>query len=97
MIYRWILYLDALPYYFIYLLSTFLKLHLILWRVIFPSLFTVPIIPEFLYDIRHPDAPLSSYSKYPPVPPSTTPGNELEGGDYTTNGYGKLFIFLKKN
>jgi MFS transporter, DHA1 family, solute carrier family 18 (vesicular amine transporter), member 1/2 len=35
--------------------------------------FTVPIIPEFLYDIRHPDAPLSSFSNEPPQPASTLP------------------------
>ncbi|ALC41627.1 Vmat [Drosophila busckii] len=32
----------------------------------------VPIIPEFLYDIRHPDAPLASYPRLPLVP-STSP------------------------
>lgn len=51
----------------------------------------VPIIPEFLYDIRHPDAPLSSFPKYPPhVTPSA---NDLQGPDYTTVGYGKRFDF----
>ncbi|XP_017960696.1 synaptic vesicular amine transporter isoform X1 [Drosophila navojoa] len=38
----------------------------------------VPIIPEFLYDIRHPDAPLDSYPRTPltlntPPPPTTCP------------------------
>lgn len=33
------------------------------------KIFTVPIIPEFLYDIRHPDAPLSSLPKLPPSTP----------------------------
>ncbi|CAH0599566.1 unnamed protein product [Chrysodeixis includens] len=34
----------------------------------------VPIIPEFLYDIRHPDAPLSvSLEDITPPPPSPTP------------------------
>ncbi|XP_062714853.1 synaptic vesicular amine transporter isoform X2 [Aedes albopictus] len=52
----------------------------------------VPIIPEFLYDIRHPDAPLASFPKEPPttttLPPckreTTTPYN---GIDITTPGY----------
>uniref|UniRef100_A0A336LQF8 CSON011074 protein n=1 Tax=Culicoides sonorensis TaxID=179676 RepID=A0A336LQF8_CULSO len=47
----------------------------------------VPIIPEFLYDIRHPDAPLSSFSK---TPPSTTPlpgCNDAPQSDLTTLGY----------
>lgn len=58
-----------------------IKLHLIF------NLFSVPIIPEFLYDIRHPDAPLSSFPKTPP-PQHTTNGNEPD--DYTTVAYGKL-------
>ncbi|XP_023171178.2 synaptic vesicular amine transporter isoform X5 [Drosophila hydei] len=38
----------------------------------------VPIIPEFLYDIRHPDAPLDSYPRTPltlntPPPPTSCP------------------------
>ncbi|XP_036333736.1 LOW QUALITY PROTEIN: synaptic vesicular amine transporter [Rhagoletis pomonella] len=38
----------------------------------------VPIIPEFLYDIRHPDAPLDSYPRTPltthtPPPPTQSP------------------------
>ncbi|KAM7344148.1 vesicular monoamine transporter isoform 1-T3 [Cochliomyia hominivorax] len=38
----------------------------------------VPIIPEFLYDIRHPDAPLDSYPRTPltihtPPPPTQCP------------------------
>ncbi|XP_070499948.1 synaptic vesicular amine transporter isoform X2 [Chironomus tepperi] len=46
----------------------------------------VPIIPEFIYDIRHPDAPLSSFPKYPP--PMTTPADsDALGLDYTTSGY----------
>ncbi|XP_058822890.1 synaptic vesicular amine transporter isoform X1 [Topomyia yanbarensis] len=50
----------------------------------------VPIIPEFLYDIRHPDAPLASFPKTPPTTlspcekESTTPYN---GIDITTPGY----------
>uniref|UniRef100_A0A182Q0V1 Major facilitator superfamily (MFS) profile domain-containing protein n=1 Tax=Anopheles farauti TaxID=69004 RepID=A0A182Q0V1_9DIPT len=48
----------------------------------------VPIIPEFLYDIRHPDAPLASFPKTPPTTPCekevTTPYN---GIDVTTQGY----------
>lgn len=50
----------------------------------------VPIIPEFLYDIRHPDAPLASFPKTPPTTLSpceketTTPYN---GIDVTTPGY----------
>uniref|UniRef100_A0A182JLJ3 Major facilitator superfamily (MFS) profile domain-containing protein n=1 Tax=Anopheles atroparvus TaxID=41427 RepID=A0A182JLJ3_ANOAO len=55
-----------------------------LWR------FEVPIIPEFLYDIRHPEAPLSSFPKTPPTTltpcekETTTPYN---GIDITTQGY----------
>ncbi|XP_075166400.1 vesicular monoamine transporter isoform X2 [Haematobia irritans] len=45
----------------------------------------VPIIPEFLYDIRHPDAPLDSYPRTPLsiyVPPTPTPGPcNKDGGD----------------
>ncbi|XP_040160414.1 synaptic vesicular amine transporter isoform X1 [Anopheles arabiensis] len=48
----------------------------------------VPIIPEFLYDIRHPDAPLASFPKTPPTTPCekevTTPYNRI---DVTTQGY----------
>uniref|UniRef100_W8BJN2 Synaptic vesicular amine transporter n=2 Tax=Ceratitis capitata TaxID=7213 RepID=W8BJN2_CERCA len=38
----------------------------------------VPIIPEFLYDIRHPDAPLDSFPRTPltthtPAPPTPSP------------------------
>ncbi|XP_017090759.2 synaptic vesicular amine transporter isoform X1 [Drosophila bipectinata] len=41
----------------------------------------VPIIPEFLYDIRHPDAPLDSYARTPltfntPPPPTPCPCNK---------------------
>ncbi|XP_064536131.1 synaptic vesicular amine transporter isoform X2 [Drosophila montana] len=41
----------------------------------------VPIIPEFLYDIRHPDAPLDSYPRTPltlntPPPPTSCPCKE---------------------
>lgn len=32
----------------------------------------VPIIPEFLYDIRHPDAPLDSFPRTPLTTPATT-------------------------
>ena len=46
-------------------------------------LFTVPIIPEFLYDIRHPDAPLDSYPRTPltlhtPPPPTQCPCKDGE-------------------
>uniref|UniRef100_U5EXT5 Putative vesicular amine transporter n=1 Tax=Corethrella appendiculata TaxID=1370023 RepID=U5EXT5_9DIPT len=49
----------------------------------------VPIIPEFLYDIRHPDAPLDSFPKEPPTlspceAAATTPWN---GIDVTTMSY----------
>lgn len=37
-------------------------------KIVFNN-FSVPIIPEFLYDIRHPDAPLSSLPKLPPSTP----------------------------
>lgn len=78
---------------FVFILC-FLK-HLILsFNVHLLFLFTVPIIPEFLYDIRHPDAPLSSFPKTPP--PMTTPADsDGLGLDYTTSGYGKSFGFLK--
>lgn len=33
---------------------------------------TVPIIPEFLYDIRHPDAPLDSFPRTPLTTPRPT-------------------------
>ncbi|KAL9922365.1 synaptic vesicular amine transporter-like isoform 2-T7 [Glossina fuscipes fuscipes] len=47
----------------------------------------VPIIPEFLYDIRHPDAPLESFPRTPltpHTPPPTTPcpgNNKDAAGD----------------
>ncbi|XP_061393149.1 synaptic vesicular amine transporter [Musca vetustissima] len=44
----------------------------------------VPIIPEFLYDIRHPDAPLDSYPRTPlsiHVPPTPTPSPCGKDGD----------------
>lgn len=47
--------------------------------------FLVPIIPEFLYDIRHPDAPLDSF----PRTPLTTPRPTLQPCDrdlVTTDG-----------
>lgn len=31
----------------------------------------MPIIPEFLYDIRHPDAPLDSFPRTPLTTPRT--------------------------
>jgi hypothetical protein len=58
---------------------------------------TVPIIPEFLYDIRHPDAPLSSFPNEPPSPPPVTlAADGSVDPDYTTIGYGnkKTFHFL---
>lgn len=52
---------------------------------------SVPIIPEFLYDIRHPDKPLSSLPKFPP---STTPApacgettTQWDGIEVTTPGF----------
>lgn len=50
----------------------------------FRLLLLVPIIPEFLYDIRHPDAPLDSYPRTPlsiHVPPTPTPGPCSKDGD----------------
>lgn len=48
----------------------------------------VPIIPEFLYDIRHPDAPLSSFPKTPPPPTPNPCNNDLTTvSDVTTLGY----------
>jgi hypothetical protein len=55
-----------------------------LFQINFVSFFAVPIIPEFLYDIRHPDAPLSSLGRHPP-PIIAAPDNE----ESTTNGYGE--------
>lgn len=66
-----------------------LKSHLINFTFIRSIFSTVPIIPEFLYDIRHPDAPLSSFSKSPPHHIATTSGYELEGDGVTTAGYGQ--------
>lgn len=65
-----------------------------IWSLFLPP--TVPIIPEFLYDIRHPDAPLASFPKEPPTTLSpcekeTTP--PYNGVDVTTPGYGR---FLKE-
>lgn len=57
---------------------------------------SVPIIPEFIYDMRHPDAPLSSFPKNPPPMPVTTPNNDLDGSDSTTIGYGKDFKIPSK-
>lgn len=56
--------------------------------------FTVPIIPEFLYDIRHPDAPLSSFPKSPPptLPPCDHKSSSGSNNEITTIGYGMLTI-----
>ncbi|EDW47734.1 GM20272 [Drosophila sechellia] len=48
----------------------------------------VPIIPEFLYDIRHPDAPLDSFPRTPltsnvPPPPTPCPCNK-DGSEAAT-------------
>lgn len=61
------------------------------------SYFTVPIIPQFLYDIRHPEAPLDSLPIGPPTTPappppcinqqSAPPSNRTE---LTTAGYGNI-------
>lgn len=53
----------------------------------------VPIIPEFLYDIRHPDAPLSSFPKNPPVPTPAPGCNDGAQSDLTTLGYGRKINF----
>lgn len=60
----------------------------------------VPIIPEFLYDIRHPDKPLSSLQKYPPsttpAPPcgeTTTPWDGLE---MTTPGFDNTSFYQEQ-
>lgn len=52
---------------------------------------TVPIIPEFLYDIRHPNATLDSL----PRMPLTTPvpcDRFIEGIDVTTMSAGKMHL-----
>lgn len=51
----------------------------------------VPIIPEFLYDIRHPDAPLASLPKHPPpttpAPPCGQTTTPWDGIQETTPGF----------
>ncbi|KAL5285612.1 SLC18A1 family protein [Megaselia abdita] len=51
----------------------------------------VPIIPEFLYDIRHPDAPLDSFPRTPlslaTPPPPTPPPCKGNGPNNSTSGY----------
>lgn len=81
--------------------------HAILMQYLSVFLFCllVPIIPEFLYDIRHPDAPLDSYPRTPLTlhtpPPPTTPcpckDDQTTATDYTTiSPSGKYpFIILK--
>ncbi|KAG5682361.1 hypothetical protein PVAND_011717 [Polypedilum vanderplanki] len=54
----------------------------------------VPIIPEFLYDIRHQDAPLSSFQKNPPS--ISTPNYDNEGPDFTTAGYDNVSWFAER-
>jgi DHA1 family solute carrier family 18 vesicular amine transporter 1/2 len=39
----------------------------------------VPIIPEFLYDIRHPDAPLDSFPRTPLTTPTTPACDRIPG------------------
>lgn len=56
--------------------------------------FVVPIIPEFLYDIRHPDAPLDSFPRTPLTTPATpAPCDRLivptDGTETTTMSAGK--------
>jgi DHA1 family solute carrier family 18 vesicular amine transporter 1/2 len=51
---------------------------------------SVPIIPEFIYDIRHPDAPLSSFPKDPP--PITPSAYDVENPDSSTPNYGELYF-----
>lgn len=51
-----------------------------------PFRFAVPIIPEFLYDIRHPDAPLDSFPRTPLTTPRPTAQPCDNAGSLTTDG-----------
>ncbi|XP_037032910.1 synaptic vesicular amine transporter isoform X1 [Bradysia coprophila] len=44
----------------------------------------VPIIPEFLYDINHPDAPLDSFPRTPLTTPSPLSSRPTDGMETTT-------------
>lgn len=46
----------------------------------------MPIIPEFLYDIRHPDAPLDSFPRTPLTTPRPTAQPCDTVGGVTTDG-----------
>lgn len=72
--------------------STFLRF--LISTIFLINFLAVPIIPEFLYDIRHPDAPLSSFSKYPP-PMLKPPDNDDLTGEYTTIAFGEKFEIFR--
>ncbi|XP_055695462.1 synaptic vesicular amine transporter isoform X1 [Lutzomyia longipalpis] len=59
----------------------------------------VPIIPEFLYDIRHPDAPLASLPKLPPpttpVPPCGQTTTPWDGIQETTPGFDNASFYAE--
>ncbi|GAB0097373.1 synaptic vesicular amine transporter [Sergentomyia squamirostris] len=59
----------------------------------------VPIIPEFLYDIRHPDAPLASLPKHPPpttpAPPCGQTTTPWDGIQETTPGFDNASFYAE--
>ncbi|XP_059619591.1 synaptic vesicular amine transporter isoform X2 [Phlebotomus argentipes] len=59
----------------------------------------VPIIPEFLYDIRHPDAPLASLPKFPPpttpAPPCGQTTTPWDGIQETTPGFDNASFYAE--
>lgn len=56
--------------------------------------FPVPIIPEFLYDINHPDAPLDSLPRIPLTTPASLTAQPTDGSETTTLSACKLKSFL---
>lgn len=60
----------------------------------------MPIIPEFLYDIRHPDRPLSEVAKAPPATTPNPPCGETttpwDGIEVTTPGFDNVSYYLEQ-
>lgn len=57
----------------------------------------MPIIPEYLYDINHPDKPIGSIPRTPLTTPKPCPPVTLADGTYEVTTYSAGNIFLENN